>query len=350
MSIGAYAETLTYDMAAYTAETLSGGKLRIDLGDAVLLAAKESGITKPGVTQTGYLGVYANSSLTVSSEQTIYAIEFGGVDVSQLGSLTASTGTVTQAVETAPSWEGESKEVKFTVSAKADYGKSKTKAGQLKFMTISITFGEAKPVVNPADTVFTAAVDYYYGHWDGEKEAYKNYNHQIWFTSKNLEYDGEGIAGNYGHCMRLDLFSASATDITGTYTIVDPKDSDKAGCINKSYSFYSYFDGGYAGENKLTIGSCTITCEENGEYTFVYDVQEINKGTRHQGSVTIPVTAMTYTGAPYTLLSPCDGTGIEEVTIHDSNAEAHATHKRLMNGQLIIEHEGVQYDAMGRRR
>lgn len=343
------AETFTYVMSDYasSAEKLSGGKLRIDLGDAQLLAAKEGGQTAPQLTDKGYMGIYAKGSLTISSTKTIYAIEFGGVDVAQLAHLTASVGKTIQKSQTAPLWEGQAQEVTLTLSEKALYGKNTTAAGQLKFLSITLTLSEPKPVIDPADTTFTMATDLYYGHYDGYGDNYKYFNHQIWFTSKLLHYDPteDNIEGEYGHGMRLDLFSASDTDITGTYTITDPKDSDKPGCINKSFSFYSYFDNASLSyEKKLTVGTCIITCEVEGKYTFEYDVTEIDNGTHHHGKSVIPVRAVTHSGEPYQLLSPCAMTDLSG-TIHTTPYPA--VEKTLSNGQLLIRVAGETYNAQG---
>lgn len=309
----AWAETYTYVMGDYTSSAAGSGAIEIDLGEVQLRAAKGDGTTKPALNPGGTLGVYAKGTLTVSSTMPIYEITFGGVEMAQLARLTASTGKMSQGTGKSPAWSGEANEVTFTVSEKATYGTNTSKAGQLKFYSLSVTLGQPAPEIDPADTVFTQVVDLYYGHWNGVANAYTNYNHQLWFTSAKLEYDGEGIIGEYGHTMRLDLFTASATDITGTYTIVDPKDSDKPGCINKSYSYYSYFDGGLAGDYKLTIGILSITCQDASHYIFDYDVQEIDGGTRHHAVLTLPVSAITYDGAEYQLTSSCGITAITEV-------------------------------------
>ncbi|GEM_PF-4302617 len=317
-----------------------------------ITAEKATGQTKPQMLTTGYLCVYANGKITITSTDTMYAITFGSCDMSQLAALTPSTGKMTQASQTDPIWNGAAKSVSFTISAKADYGKKTTSAGQLKFMTLSIELrggggGDSK------DTTLVKGVDLYYGHYSGET-PYKYFNHQLWLTSEGLTFDGYGIEGEDGHVMRLDLFCASATDLSGTYTITDPKDSDNPGCINKKYTYYDYFEGGSFVSQKLIQGNCTITCVTTTTYDIIYDFKEITTNKRHQGTLhNIPITAITsndfskedYDIKPYTLVPICQEMGIEQTEDHSP-----ASHiKRIENGQLIIVRDNVRYSITGQR-
>jgi len=277
---------------------------------------------------------------------TLTNITFGSCDVSQLAKLTPSTGAMTQEIETDPVWNGKAQSVTFTVSAKADYAKSKNqnKAGQLKFMTLSIN-GKGGGG-DETDTILVKGVDLYYGHYSGESKAYTNCNHQLWLTTKGLTFDGEGIEGTDGRIMRLDLFSASATDLSGTYTITDPQDSDQPGCINKKYSYYTYMQGGSFVEQKLILGTCTIQCVTRETYDITYDVQEITTYTRHKATLhNIPISAVKYDGSSYTLQPTCtQPAGFEQV-----NSQPSPCRKVMVDGQLLLLFNGVYYSPTGQR-
>lgn len=339
------AQTVTYVMSDYFAAATSANPLAVTLDEGLTLQAnKNGGQTKPAYLAAGYFCVYAKGSLTIACTDTITQIIFGSCDMAQLASLSATTGQMTQDVATNPIWNGATKEVTFTVSDKAEYSaKSPTKAGQLKFMTLTITFGAGPTPVDPTDTVFTKAVDYYYGTYAGEGvPANKYYNHQLWFTTQGLTFDGEGIEGTDGRSMHLDLFSASATDITGTYTIVDPIKADAPGCINKKFSYYAYFQSGSFYEQKLTVGTCTISCVTSTTYDIAYDVTEINNGARHQGLIQGISISVIPAGPQSTKLSnSCAETEIKDITTTSLPA------KRLENGQLILHHNGHDYSLQG---
>jgi len=310
-----------------------------------ITAAKAAGQNKPQMLATGYLCVYANGTLTISSVDTLTSITFGSCDVSQLAKLTPSTGAMTQEIETDPIWNGKAQSVTFTVSAKAEYAKSKNqkKAGQLKFMTLSLN-GQGGG--GEVDTVLVKGVDLYYGHYSGETKSYTNYNHQLWLMSEGLIFDGEGIEGTDGRVMRLDLFSASATDLSGTYTITDPKDADNPGCINKKYSYYTYMEGGSFVEQKLILGTCTIQCVIRDTYDITYDVQEITTYTRHKATLyNIPISAVQYDGSSYALQPTCtQSAGFEQVKNLPSPCR-----KVMVDGQLLLLFNGVYYSPTGQQ-
>jgi len=317
-----------------------------------ITAEKASAQTKPQMLATGYLCVYANGKITIASTDTMRAITFGSCDKDQLAALTPSTGKMTQESQTDPIWNGAAKTVTFTISAKAEYGKKDTKAGQLKFMTLTIDSkgGGGGGIV---DTTLVKGVDLYYGHYSGET-PYKYYNHQLWLTSEGLTFDGYGIEGEDGHVMRLDLFSASATDLSGTYTITDPNVSDNPGCINKKYTYYTYFEKGSFVECKLIQGTCTISCVTKTTYDIVYDFKEITTYKRHHGTLhNIPISAVTsddfskeeFVTKPYTLQPDCQEMGIEQTEDHSPASYI----KRMENGQLIIIRDNIRYSVTGQR-
>ncbi|MCQ2342390.1 MAG: hypothetical protein MJZ75_02700 [Paludibacteraceae bacterium] len=160
---------------------------------------------------------------------------------------------------------------------------------------------------------FTKATDLYYG------TAYSSqYNHQLWFTTDGLTYDAKTsqIEGTDGMVMRLDLMCPSATNIAGTYEIVGPNYADAPYKMNKKYTYWTYFENGGFLDQKLTKGTCTIVCTSKNTYTITYDVQEIDNGPTHQGTITnIPITAITENGGAYTLRPTCtnDLTDLDEL-------------------------------------
>lgn len=314
-----------------------------------ITAEKGDGQTKPQMLASGYFCVYAKGKLTISSTETMRTITFGSCDIKQLAKLTPSVGSMQQDVQTDPVWNGEATSVTFTISEKADYGKNTRDAGQLKFMTLKVAGDGGQD--EPIDTTLVRGVDLYYGHYSGET-PYTYYNHQLWLTSKDLTYDGQGIEGNDGHVMRLDLFSSSATDLCGTYTITDPNKSDHPGCINKKFTSYAYFQGGAFVENKLVEGTCTISCVTNTTYDITYDVKEITTYKRHQGTLrSIPISAITANDfslenpvyVPYTLRPSCRDTEVETLQATPSMPYS----KRIENGHLVIIRNNVRYSVMG---
>ena len=198
-------------------------------------------------------------------------------------------------------------------------------------LTLSICAAAAQ-----TDTTFVKGVDLYYGHFSG-KTPYKYFNHQLWLLTDNLNFDGKEIEGTDGRVMRLDLFNNSETDITGSYEIVGPNYADKPGCMNKKFTYYTYFEDGAFLDYKLTVGTCTITCSTSSTYDITYDVQEIDNGPKHKGTLhNIPITAIYYKdNKPYTLTNTCSGTDIVPTC-----ATPQRVRKYLQDGQIMIEYNG----------
>ena len=192
------------------------------------------------------------------------------------------------------------------------------------------------------EVVFTQATDLYYG-----TEYSSQYNHQLWFTTEGLSYDpvNSEIMGTDGMVMRLDLMCPSATNIAGTYEIVGPNYADAPYKMNKKYTYWTYFEQGGFLEKKLTIGTCTIICTSRDTYTISYDVQEINNGAQHTGTISdIRIRAVRSNGNNYTLVPTCtnEQTAVEAVVMGGT-----AT-KRMENGRLLIDMGGKKYDMLGR--
>jgi len=195
------------------------------------------------------------------------------------------------------------------------------------------------------DTVtFTKATDLYYA-----TEFSTQYNHQLWFTTEGLTYDpiAGTIEGSDGMVMRLDLMCPSATNIAGTYEIVGPKDADVPYKMNKKYTYWTYYEKGGFVEQKLTLGTCTITCTSTSTYTITYDVQEIDKGPTHKGTIqNITIKAVTSAGKNYTLVPSCTNApaALDDVFTTSPNDRFV---KVMKDGQLLILRDGKAYNAQG---
>jgi len=223
---------------------------------------------------------------------------------------------------------------------------------------------------------FTKATDLYYGTANSQQ-----YNHQVWFTTEGLNYDAKTsqIEGTDGMVMRLDLFCPSATNIAGTYEIVGPKYADAAYKMNKKFTYWTYFEEGAFLDQKLTSGTCTITCTSKSTYTITYDVQEINDGAKHKGTIKdITIKAVKSSdNSDYKLVPTCKNTLEEEKKDEDKQEEEkkdeekqeeedetedvgleevqHAertisdVRKEMENGQLFIVIGGKRYSLLGLR-
>lgn len=192
------------------------------------------------------------------------------------------------------------------------------------------------------EVVFTQATDLYYG-----TEFSTQYNHQLWFTTEGLSYDpvNSVIMGTDGMVMRLDLMCPSATNIAGTYEIVGPNYADAPYKMNKKYTYWTYFEQGGFLEKKLTIGTCTIICTSRDTYTISYDVQEINNGAQHTGTISdIRIRAVRSNGSNYTLVPTCTN----ELTALETVVVGGTATKRMEDGRLLIDMDGKKYDVLGR--
>lgn len=191
---------------------------------------------------------------------------------------------------------------------------------------------------------FTKATDLYYA-----QEFSTQYNHQLWFTTEGLTYDPihSTIEGEDGMVMRLDLMCPSATNIAGTYEIVGPKDADAPYKMNKKYTYWTYYEKGGFDDQKLTIGTCTITCTSKSTYTITYDVQEIDKGPTHKGTIKdITIIAVTSSGKDYTLVPSCTNA---PAALDDQLSDSPVDHytKIIQDGQLYIQKDQHIYNAAG---
>lgn len=195
------------------------------------------------------------------------------------------------------------------------------------------------------EPVFTKATDLYYG-----TEFSTQYNHQLWFTTEGLTYDpvNSQIEGTDGMVMRLDLMCPSATNIVGTYEIVGPNYADAPYKMNKKYTYWSYFVQGGFSDQKLTVGTCTIVCTSRETYTITYDVQEINNGPTHRGTISdIRIRAVRSNGSNYTLVPSCTNAPGGRDAVEDVAEDANQVRKVLVNGVLTIERNGQRFAVDG---
>lgn len=138
---------ITLTMSDYAATSFMANGVTIS-------TAKAGGLNNPAYNSTNKdLRVYANGTLTISAEKEIIGLSFGLSSQGQvrLASLTSNVGqmTVSGSPDYLVQWEGYSNEIVITVGAKADYGSDKSKAGQLCFLTLEVTF--ASDVSHPRE-------------------------------------------------------------------------------------------------------------------------------------------------------------------------------------------------------
>lgn len=204
------------------------------------------------------------------------------------------------------------------------------------------------PLSLSAEVNFVHATDLYYG-----QEFSKQFNHQLWITTKDLVYDpiSSTITGSDGDVLRLDLMCPSATNIAGTYEIVGPAYADAPYKLNKKYTYWTYFEEGAFIDKKLTIGTCTIACTSVDTYTIKYDVQDIDNGNKHVGTIKdIHIQAVTSARKPYQLVPECTNiTALQDV----ESSNSHHTHtKMFINGRIYVRYRDPQdmvhiYDLQG---
>lgn len=137
---------------------------------------KGAGQSAPAWYDKG-LRLYANNTVTISSESTITAISFNWEQQGSkaFNTVTASTGNYSHPSETGVgSWTGSANSVVFTLGA----------TGQLQLNTFSVTLGEGGEPVEPGDepTVLQAVKDS--TTWDFSK---------ITANTENALYNKEGI-------------------------------------------------------------------------------------------------------------------------------------------------------------
>ncbi len=163
-------------ISAFAAEktfTASADMVDGTIDGFTFLAQKNDGQTAPAYVASGSdVRIYAKGSYTITNN--------GGTNITgivfnistqgkkRLAPITANVGTVaTQAVgDETVSWSGATTTVTFTVGEKANYGSDgDTKAGQLDFSSIIITFEDggvvtvAAPRFNPAAGTYYAALN-----------------------------------------------------------------------------------------------------------------------------------------------------------------------------------------------
>ena len=105
---------------------------------------RATGSTTPAINAaSGALRVYANNTVTVSGEnmsKIVFKLNTASLGA-QYAAFTPSVGELEQpqaAGDSVITWVGSAESVTFTVGAKADYGTSPTKAGQVHILAISI--------------------------------------------------------------------------------------------------------------------------------------------------------------------------------------------------------------------
>ena len=121
-----------------------------------VVAAKANAANDPAYNESYKdLRVYAKGTLTVSADQPITHISFtlSEQGKKRLAPLTANTGNVTVVGDPdfTVDWAGSANSVTLTVGDKAEYGTENTKAGQLDFTAITVTY-DSDPIDPPVTT------------------------------------------------------------------------------------------------------------------------------------------------------------------------------------------------------
>lgn len=158
-----HAETATFickdNYGAQTISTAPTWKLNDNL---TFTYAKGSNSTPPAYNKDGDVRVYAGNTvtLTATNDYKIQAIAFtlSSQGKSRYPNVVANTGLVgAQAVgDSQCTWSGDATAVTFTVGDKSIYATNKTKAGQLCYTSVTITYskvGDEKHVAKPTFTV-----------------------------------------------------------------------------------------------------------------------------------------------------------------------------------------------------
>lgn len=139
MTVSMFASTtVTLTVANFQTTSFSSQGISVE-------AAKANAANDPAYNSTSKdLRVYAKGTLTVSADQPITHISFtlSEQGKKRLAPLTANTGNVTVVGDPdfTVDWTGSANSVTLTVGDKADYGTENTKAGQLDFTAITVTY------------------------------------------------------------------------------------------------------------------------------------------------------------------------------------------------------------------
>lgn len=147
--------------------TPSGAEFSFTTGttpDFTFTCNKNSGSTNPTYNTTGKdVRIYAKGSLTIAAPEgvTLEAISFNisTAGKKRLTTITCSDGTMTQPGNGSyvTDWAGHTSSVTFTVGDNATLGTENTKAGQLDFDAVTITYSEAASDKEHAGLQFSEA-------------------------------------------------------------------------------------------------------------------------------------------------------------------------------------------------
>lgn len=214
------------------------GKTSFNAGGVRIEAAKGTSQTLPAYNANGKdLRVYAGGTLTISCEANITAVEFvistqGKKRLAEL-SVNAGVATVKGTPDFTATWSGSAKEIVFTVGDKATYGSESSKAGQLDFTAVKITYeGEQLPdpeaekvTINQTEGVYFYDQVAAEGWWQFEAETENSY---------------------------LSISNIETKEIAGTYGIDD---------LDADYTMYVYFEGTDTTYVQFVGGSITLTVD-----------------------------------------------------------------------------------------
>ncbi|MGN0187646.1 MAG: T9SS type A sorting domain-containing protein [Paludibacteraceae bacterium] len=341
------ARTVKLTMSDYQTVSIS------DKGFTVT-AAKGNSATKPAYnTDSGDLRVYANGTLTVAAaSENILSIEFfiSTQGKERMPNLTVDTGemTIVGDPDYTAVWNGNAQSVLFTVSAKAEFAKKTTNAGQLCFTAIRIvTDGLGEDDDDTPDLTkeypLTQGRAFYWGSSAGcSNFGVEFYSEGIYFGSVNGEETIEGT-GTY---VSFDVFSDNERSFIGTYSTAIGADK-VGGLAPGGISQWHVCGRGACVSAYIVSGSLTISCTQSGKYNLSYEVVD-DDGNQHEGqALGITLQAFTENGGSYALSNVCTDADVDALPQVSAAPTIYVVDGQIVVNQNVASEISV-YDLLGR--
>ena len=233
--------------------------------------AKNDGATAPQYYNSAKdARLYAKNTMTITSGATMTKMVFTLSDVSKLGSLDVSTGTM--AYDTSAktvTWTGEATEVVFTVSAKAEQSADPSQSGQFRWSAVSITSNSdvevsAPPVISPANgtvidpedgivvTITAADGAAIYYTTDGSNP-----------TTSSDKYEAEFVLMHAATVKAIAVEEGKAPSAVVSATYKEPAASVK--------TIAEWLEKADDANVVVIAGPVTVTYEYNNQYLYVTD-------------------------------------------------------------------------------
>lgn len=322
------AETVTLTMSEFTAAPFTSRGITVSATD---------GTQTPTAFTGTEMRVYAGGTLTVStSVNHITAIEFGLSDKGKqrLAEITSDVEGVSIVDAQSVSWAGNATSITFTVGDKATHGTASTQAGQLDFLTLTITTDGEQPA-DPEPT--TENITFVGGEIDAEYAEFGFADLMLFTFTEWSEPDEEGYVNPVGDgiMLQLSLYIGDYTDLSGTYSIADES-------IDADYSYMVSIAGTDTTELTFTSAELTLklvnreTSEIAGYVASTYEVSFTGKASNG-------VVYTTNQTIEFDTYEPIEE-AIDQVTDNADNAKSA---KFLRNGQVLILRGNTLYTPAG---